>query len=82
MAPAWRDALLSFSQLGPMLLSVRFQVKAGQNLTTVTAYAPTDVGEDVAKDAFYFMLFACLKGAPASNKLIVLGDFNAELGSF
>jgi hypothetical protein len=45
------------------------------------AYAPTNAGEDVAKDAFYLMLFAYLKGAPASDKLIVLGDFNAELGS-
>jgi hypothetical protein len=81
MAHAWRDALLSFSQLGPRLLSVRFQAKVGQHLTVVTTYAPTDVGEDVAKDAFYLMLFACLKGAPASDKLIVMGDFNAELGS-
>jgi hypothetical protein len=40
-----------------------------------------DAREDAAKDAFYFMLFACLKGAPASDKLIVLGDFNAGLGS-
>jgi len=36
----------------------------------VTAYAPTDTREDAAKDAakdaFYFMLFAYLKGAPAS----------------
>ncbi len=47
----------------------------------VMAYAPTNTGEDVAKDAFYLMLFAYLKGAPASDKLIVLGDFNAELGS-
>jgi len=81
MAPAWRDALLSFSQLGPKLLSAHFQAKAGQHLTVVTAYAPTDAREDVTKDAFYLMLFAYLKGAPASHKLIVLGDFNAELGS-
>jgi len=47
----------------------------------VTAYAPTDVREDAAKDAFYLMLFACLKGALANDKLIVLGDFNAKLGN-
>jgi endonuclease/exonuclease/phosphatase family metal-dependent hydrolase len=81
MAPTWRDALLFFSQLGPRLLFARFQAKARQHLTVVTAYAPTDAGEDVAKDAFYLMLFACLKGAPANDKLIVLGDFNAELGN-
>jgi hypothetical protein len=73
MAPAWRDALLSFSQLGPMLLSTRFLAKAGQHLTAVTAYAPTNAGEDATKDAFYLMLFACLKEAPASDKLIVIG---------
>jgi hypothetical protein len=47
----------------------------------VTTYAPTDMGEDVAKDAFYLMLFACLKEAPTSDKVVVLGDFNAELGN-
>jgi hypothetical protein len=47
----------------------------------VIAYAPTYMGEDVAKDAFYLMLFACLKEAPINNKVVVLGDFNAELGN-
>lgn len=58
-----------------------FQAKVGQHLTMVTAYAPTNMGEDAAKDAFYLMLFACLKEAPTSDKVVVLGDFNAELGS-
>jgi endonuclease/exonuclease/phosphatase family metal-dependent hydrolase len=62
-------------------MSARFQAKAKQHLTMVTAYAPTDMGEDAAKDAFYLMMFACLKEAPTSNKVVVLGDFNAELGS-
>jgi len=39
------------------------------------------MGEDAAKDAFYLMLFACLKEAPTNNKVVVLGDFNADLGS-
>jgi hypothetical protein len=47
----------------------------------VIAYAPTGMGEDAAKDAFYLMLFACLKEAPTNNKVVVLGDFNADLGS-
>jgi len=47
----------------------------------VTTYAPMDMGEDVAKDAFYLMLFACLKEALTSDKVVVLGHFNAELGS-
>jgi hypothetical protein len=40
-----------------------------------------DIGEDVAKDAFYLMLFACLKEALTNNKVVVLEDFNAELFS-
>jgi hypothetical protein len=47
----------------------------------VIAYAPTNMGEDAAKDAFYMMLFAYLKEAPTNDKVVVLGDFNAELGS-
>ncbi len=62
-------------------MSVRFQAKAGQHLIMVTAYAPTNMGEDAAKDAFYLMLFTCLKEAPTNDKVVVLGDFNAELGS-
>ncbi|CAM6044969.1 unnamed protein product [Sphagnum compactum] len=81
MALAWRDALLSFRKLGPWLMSICFQAKVGQHLTLGTAYAPTDMGEDAAKDTFYLMLFACLKEAPTSDKVVVLGDFNAELGS-
>jgi hypothetical protein len=47
----------------------------------VTTYAPTDMGEDTAKDTFYLMLFACLKEALTSDKVVVLGDFNVELGN-
>ncbi len=81
MALTWTDALLSFHQLGPMMMYAHFQAKAGQPLTVVTTYAPTNMGEDAAKDTFYLMLFACLKEAPTSGKVVVLGDFNAELGS-
>jgi len=81
MAPAWRDALLSFSQLGPGCCLLVSRPRRGNTWTVVTAYAPTDVREDAAKDAFYLMLFAYLKGALANDKLIVLGDFNAKLGN-
>jgi hypothetical protein len=39
------------------------------------------MGEVAANDTFYLMLFACLKEAPTSDKVVVLGDFNAELGN-
>ncbi len=58
-----------------------FQAKVGQHLIMVTTYAPTNMGEDAAKDAFYLMLFTCLKEALTNDKVVVLGDFNAEVGS-
>jgi hypothetical protein len=39
------------------------------------------MGEDAAKDAFCLMLFAYLKEAPTNDKVVILGDFNAELGN-
>ncbi len=54
-----------------------FQAKVRQHLIMVITYAPMDMGEDVAKDAFYLMLFTYLKEAPINNKVVVLGDFNA-----
>jgi hypothetical protein len=50
------------------------------------AYSPTyckdgGVEEEVENQSFYNMLFACLKQVPASDKLVVLGDFNVELGN-
>jgi hypothetical protein len=32
-----------------------------------------DMGEDAAKDAFYLMLFTCLKEVPTSDKVVILG---------
>ncbi len=86
MAQKWADALLFFDQHSPCLISARFQAKAGQHLIMFFAYSPTyckdgGVKEEVEKQSFYNMLFACLKQVPASDKLVVLRDFNAELGN-
>jgi hypothetical protein len=60
-------------------MSVRFQAKVRRQWTVVIAYAPTYMGEEAAKNTFYLMLFTYLKEAPTSDKVVVLGDFNAEL---
>jgi len=50
-------------------------------------YSPTDykdggVEEEVERQSFYnLLLFVYLKQVPASDKLVVLGDFNAQLGN-
>jgi hypothetical protein len=46
----------------------------------VVAYAPTDVSNASIKDTFQSLLFGYLKVVPHVDKVVVLGDFNAELG--
>jgi hypothetical protein len=46
----------------------------------VVAYAPTNVFDTFVKDAFHLLLFSCLKVVPPINKVVLLGDFNVELG--
>ena len=45
------------------------------------SYAPTLISSDGTKDAFYEELNALVKVVPQSNKLILLGDFNARVGT-
>ncbi len=86
MAPEWLDALLFFDQHSPRLISTHFQAKVGQHFIVFSTYSPTDckdggVEEGVERQTFYNLSFARLKQVPASDKLVVLGDFNAELGN-
>jgi hypothetical protein len=46
----------------------------------VAAYEPTYVFDTSVKDAFHLFLFNYLKVVPPTNKVVVLGDFNVELG--
>ena len=47
--------------------------------TIVSAYAPTMTNPDKTKDRFYEDLDAVISAVPASDKLIILGDFNARV---
>jgi hypothetical protein len=64
ISPIWQQALLSFSHLGLRLLSVRFKAVAGQHVSVVVAYSPTDLANASVKDAFHLLLFGCLKVVP------------------
>jgi len=46
----------------------------------VVAYSPTELADAFVKDAFHLLLFGCLKAMPLANKVVLLGDFNVELG--
>ena len=53
----------------------------GCTLTLISAYAPTLCSSDDDKEVFYDQLNGVIKEVPAANKLLLLGDFNARVGT-
>jgi len=50
------------------------------HLTTITAYAPTELSDTDTKDDFYNQLAALIQSVPPHDVLAILGDFNAITG--
>nr|VZI01104.1 unnamed protein product [Spirometra erinaceieuropaei] len=65
------------------LMSLRLSLRIGSKFATIiSAYAPPMSSPDVAaKGKFYAELHALLATVPKADKLIVLGDFNACVGT-
>ncbi|XP_042243416.1 craniofacial development protein 2-like [Homarus americanus] len=51
------------------------------NMSLVVCYAPTNTSPDESKDAFFEQLQDVLSSIPDRDIKIVLGDFNAKVGS-
>ena len=49
-------------------------------VTIISVYAPTMTNPDENKDAFYNKLASVLSGIPRTDKLLLIGDFNARIG--
>nr|VZI49442.1 unnamed protein product [Spirometra erinaceieuropaei] len=65
------------------LMSLRLPLRGGGKFDTIiSAYAPPMSSPDAAaKGKFYAELHALLATVPKADKLIVLGDFNARVGT-
>ncbi|BHF62994.1 hypothetical protein SprV_0200598300 [Sparganum proliferum] len=64
------------------LMSLRLPLRRGGKFATIiSAYAPPMTSPDAARDKFYEDLHALLATVPKADKLIVLGDFNACVGT-
>ena len=48
--------------------------------TIISVYAPTMTNPDENKEAFYNQLASMLSGIPRTDKLLLIGDFNARIG--
>ena len=52
-----------------------------KHLTIISAFAPTMTNLDEVKFKFYEELHSAIAAVPKADKLIILGDFNARVGS-
>ena len=53
----------------------------GNTLHIISAYAPTLPQSEESKDSFYATLNDAINTVPSSHKLLLLGDFNARVGT-
>ncbi|TWW56350.1 hypothetical protein D4764_08G0003370 [Takifugu flavidus] len=60
------------------LMKLRFRISKSRHATVISAYAPTLTSSDEDKEAFYENLDSVIKSTPSSDKLVLLGDFNAR----
>ena len=72
--------LMEWKPVSVRLLRARFCGKHGK-LTINQCYSPTNDAEPEEKEAFYSMLHAEKEKVPARDVLIIMGNFNAKVGS-
>jgi len=81
---AVRNLLLDKIQLGSVgtdrMLSMQLNTSDGP-VNLLCVYAPTLTAPDNIKDDFYSQLDSIIKGFKKQEALIILGDFNARVGS-
>ena len=62
-------------------MKLRLPLFGGRYITIFSCYAPTLLASDDDKDQFYEMIDAELQRVPTADKLLLLGDFNAKVGT-
>ena len=62
-------------------MTLRLPLSGNKHATIMSAYAPTMTNPDKVKDKFYDDLDNVISATPRTDKLILLGDFNARVGT-
>lgn len=63
------------------LMMVRTAISKGRYATIISAYAPSMTNDDATKEKFYSDLDMLLRQTPKEDKIILIGDFNARVGT-
>ena len=74
--------LVCFPQaISDRLIKLRFPLNDNRHLTIICCYAPTMMHTDDSKEIFHETLTTSVRQVPCEDKLMILGDFNARVGS-
>ncbi|XP_053887204.1 uncharacterized protein LOC128838801 [Malaclemys terrapin pileata] len=73
--------LASFPKgMNDRLMTMQLPLQKGKQATLISVYAPTKTNPEDVKDKFYEELDTLLSSVHRTDKLILLGDFNARVG--
>ena len=81
---AWRDGGEQWEAISSRIVTARLKMKGGrhvQHLVIVSVYAPTFRAPIVEKEGFYEDLQRVLDQVSERDVLVVMGDWNARVGS-
>ena len=62
------------------LMKLHLPLTKSRHLTIISAYAPTLTNSDETKEKFYEDLDQLIRSTSPSDKLLIMGDFNARVG--
>lgn len=79
LSKRFKKALMSWRPVSERILTARIQTRYNI-ITIVQAYAPTDNSSIEDKESFYSLLDKTLTETPTKDTLLMMGDFNAQIG--
>lgn len=68
------------NNISERIITMRYQMAKSQHVTLISVYEPTMTHNDAAKESFYRQLEDTLSHVCPTDKLFLLGDFNARVG--
>lgn len=80
LSPAAYKGLMEWQPINERIITARFKSQL-RNVTIIQCYAPTEVTQYAAKEAFYEQLTDTLNRVHKKDVVLLLGDMNAQIGS-